>query len=172
METIIFSNYNPWSDYAKSAAISLLDQGIENPSEEEILEEVYNLNSEDWSSVKESLEEFFDNDIWIARGTVGRWDGKYEAGFIFCDLDELFSKACKDCNYWEISEKKGHLFLKCSHHDGDNFFEIKKITDRGLEFLDNWENGYRPLRTERTIHDSIMRNYTVLPRYLEHKQDA
>ena len=56
---------------------------------------------------------------------------------IFDETFDEFCKCLKDCGYIEITDNKGHLEIKCSHHDGTNHFEIKRISDFGWEWYNN-----------------------------------
>lgn len=161
----IYSNYDLWDDYAESAKENLQNNGISNPTENDISLEISELDSFVWDETKCELSNFFVGETWILQGTVQRWDGSFSAGFIFTDFDEMFFRATKDCDFWHFYDENGHLFLACSHHDGTNIYEIKKLTDKGVNYLKRWEHGYGYERSERYIHDQIMKNYTVLPHF-------
>lgn len=93
--------------------------------------------------IKDDLERFFNGEsTWILQGTCGCWNGNHKVGMIFEDFEEMLNKAAKDCDYIHLYDKNGHLYLKCSHHDGTNYYEIKKVTDRGVEYLANWEDNW------------------------------
>ena len=81
------------------------------------------------------------------------------------DFEEMLNKAAKDCDYIHLYDKNGHLYLKCSHHDGTNYYEIKKVTDRGVEYLANWKDNWDDNRTEQYVHNQIMERYSVLPHF-------
>lgn len=165
-ERIIFDNYEPWNR-EEDAQENLIINGIEEPSIDDIYNEIYELLSIEWEDNKRDLENFFDGSTWILFGTAGLWNGNFAAGTIFTDFTEMFDNAIKDCDYWKIYDVNGHLYLKCSHHDGTNFYEIKEVTDRGVEYLQNWEYNYSDKRTEEYVHKNIMERYSRLPRYAE-----
>lgn len=160
----IYSNYDLWRDYAEDAKATCIDNGIENPTENDIWETIYLYDEDTWKFEKEKLVEFFSGGTWIIRGVVGRWDGAYPAGTIFTDFMEMYDKATEDCGYVHVYDKNGHLYLQCSHHDGTNLYEIKKLTAKGEEYLANWEYG-TDNRSERYVHDQIMKRYSILPHY-------
>lgn len=163
---IIYSNYDLWCQFSEQAKMNLARTGNTNPTQEEILAEVYHIDADNWGDIQNNLEHFFSEGVWIAQGTIGRWDGKYAAGFTFNNLSELLTYACKDCSQWKIYEWKGNMFLESAHHDGTNYFKIKKVTDKGINYLKNWENGYKADRTLQYMHTMVMRYYTTTPQYL------
>lgn len=79
---------------------------------------------------------------------------------------EMLSETTEDCDYIRIYDENGHLFLKCSHHDGTNLYEIKKVTKRGIDYIDKWESNWSDNRSEEYIHDQIMKRYSVLPHFM------
>lgn len=163
LERVIYSNYDVFQDYESCARELLVERGNTNPTEQEICDEVQFMDVVEWEDTKQLFSEFFDKDTWILQGTIKCWNGDFEGGFIFKSFSEMFFKAAKDCDFWKIYDENGHLYLECSHHDGTNFFEIKKLTERGIEYLHRWENDYKPYRSEKYIHDKIMRYYSTLP---------
>lgn len=161
----IYNNYNLWDDYEEFARENLADNGNENPSNDEIWEEIYLQDSFNWDDEKERLENFFAEGTWILRGINEFWYGRKEAGIIFTDFMDMFNKATTDCDYVHIYDENGHLFLKCSHHDGTNFYEIKKVTDKGIDYIDRWKDNWNDKRTEEYIHDRVMEKYSTLPHF-------
>lgn len=164
----IYSNYDLWGDYEEDAReyFEYTYGDDKEPTQEELWDIIHSLDEDAWEIEKENLEKFFSEGTWILRGTVSRWDGTYPAGTIFTDFMDMFSKATEDCDYIHIYDENGHLYLKCSHHDGTNLYEIKKLTEKGEVYLENWENsGWDDKRSERYVHDQIMKRYSVLPHF-------
>lgn len=167
MERTIYNNYNLWEEYAEEAKNNILENtGNEDPSDNEIWDEIHFLDSLEWDEVKESLDQFFSEGTWILSGTIGRWNGNYEAGTVFTDFNRMFAGAARDCDYVNFYDKNGHLYLECSHHDGTNLYEIKKITDKGISYLENWEQNFSDRRSEKYVHSKIMEKYSTLPHFL------
>ena len=164
----IYDNYNLWNDSnVKEAKEVLLERdGNENPSDNDIWDELNDEDNINWKEEKYELLKFFDDgSTWILRGTNGRWDGSHEAGTIFTDFMEMFNKAMKDCDYVKLYDENGHFYFQCSHHDGTNCYEIKKLTENGIKYLENCEYDWNDKRSERYIHDQIMKRYSVLPHF-------
>ena len=162
----IYNNYDlsdMW-DYAKE---NLEENGIEEPTDNQIWEEIYELDSLNWEDEEERLKECFDNSgkHFILVGSVGRWNGVYTGGFLFRTLQEMLSKATEDCDYIHFYDENGHLFLHCSHHDGSCQYEIKEVTDEGYEYLERWEEDWNDKRTEQYVHTQIMKRYSRLPNF-------
>ena len=147
--------------------IALIANGVEveNITEEKIWEEIYFIDSINWEEEKERLVDFFKNNTWILQGYTGRWNGNYKGGFIFTDFEEMFDRVTKDCDYIHIYDENGHLFLKCSHHDGTNLYEIKKVTEKGINYIDRWEYDWNDKRTEEYVHNKVMERYSTLPHF-------
>jgi hypothetical protein len=104
----------------------------------------------------------------MLRGTVQRWNGNREAGYVFNDFDEMFYKAVADCDYIKIWDENGHFYIKCSHHDGTNIYEIKRINYKAYDFIDKWSYNWNDNRTEEEIHDIVWNSnfLSSLPHYL------
>lgn len=168
---IIYSNYDLSEIYSDEDVIdTLIANGYEENdiTEDMMQKERYFLSEFDWEDEMERLKEFFSNGYkWIIVGTVGRWDGLYRAGTIFETFDDFFYKAACDCHYWKFYDENGHLYLTCSHHDGTCHYEIKEVTDKGVQYFENWEDNWNDKRKEEYIHTQIMKRYSRLPRFAE-----
>lgn len=171
---IIYSNYNLWEDYAEYAKKALANNGIKNPTEDNIWDEICFINDNVWSDIFDQLVSFFEDGTWIAFGTVGRWDGTFDAGVTFGEFDKKDFKdvlygITKCCDYVEIFDTNGHFYLQCHHHDGTNSFEIKRVTDTGEKYLENWENNWDDERSEQYVHNQLIKRYSTLPHFV-HKE--
>ena len=168
----IYNNYSLWETYPDSEVKEmLLESGYE---EDEITEDAmwkyrYTQDEFDWECEKERLVDFFieNGNKWMIFGEVGRCDGVYKAGTLFDTFDDFFYDAAKDCDYINFYDENGHLYLTCSHHDGTCHYEIKEVTDKGLQYLNNWEENWNDKRTEQYVHTQIFNRYSRLPRFAE-----
>ena len=167
---IIYSNYNLDEDYPDECLKErLLDDGY---AEEEITDEMlwnrrYEYDEVDWDCARSELTDFFeDGSTWIAVGTCGLWTGNHAAGTVFRKFNELLD-GLKDCDYFEFYDENGHLYMKGDHHDGTNAFEIKRVTDAGVKYYDNWESSWDDDRSEQEVHKQIFERYSTLPRFAE-----
>lgn len=166
----IYNNYNLWETYPdEEIKAKLIELGYKKDiTDDMIWEERYFLDSLDWEEEQERLKDFFLNNgnKWMLFGEVGRWNGVYKAGTLFDTFDDFFYKATKDCDYIHFYDENGHLYLTCSHHDGTCHYEIKEVTDKGVDYLENWKYGCDK-RTEEYVHTQIFNRYSRLPRFAE-----
>ena len=169
-ERVIFDNYETWKNYTDEEIIeSLVENGIDEDeiTDPMIWEERDFYIQNDWENAKEQLAEFFLNgNKWMIFGEIARWNGTYKAGMVFDTFEDFFYRAASDCDYWKFYDENGHLYLTCSHHDGTCHYEIKELTDKGQQYLDNWEYG-NDKRTEEYVHTQIFNKYSRLPRFAE-----
>ena len=166
MKHTLYSNYYGWisEDEIKHYLweCEYVDH-IDEVTDDMIYEEMYHLEEMYWDDFSYELKHFFDKgNAWLLTGTLGLWDGKCKGGFIFKTFDE-FCKCLKDCGYIEITDNKGHLEIKCSHHDGTNHFEIKRISDFGWE----WYNNHCYDFYDEELHTKMWNNnfMTSLPHF-------
>ena len=153
MKYTLYSNYYGWID-EEDVKQELIDcQCVE--SEEEITNEMiwdrtHCLEEEYWDDFSYELKHFFEKgNAWLLTGNIGRWDGNYRGGYIFNTFEE-FCKCFRDCDCIEITDDAGHLEIKCSHHDGTNFYEVKQVSGFGCEWYDNhyWDMDEEELHTK------------------------
>lgn len=128
---IIFSNYDT-ENYREAAIENLNCNENDNPTEEEIYEEINFLVQDDFLNAYGEIKRFFDktNNNILCLGTIERWNGKQTGANFFEDFDHAWNWMTKDCDYYEISDEKGHLYIKCSHHDGTNIFELRQGSEK------------------------------------------
>ena len=170
-ERVIFDNYDLCEQYPDNELkeIALECGWVDNEediTDNDLWEWRYEESETDWDIERERLEEFFKDKTVIFFGTVGRWDGRY-GGCKVGEFWDIYWKAIKDCDYIKIYDVNGHFYIKCSHHDGNNFFEVKEVTDKGYEYYDRWKYDYGNNRREWYIHSQIIERYSRLPRFAE-----
>ena len=144
MKHTLYSNYYGWISEDEIRhylwECEYVDH-IDEVTDDMIYEEMYHLEELYWDDISYELKRFFDKgNAWLLVGTLGLWYGKCKGGFVFKTFEE-FCKCFEDCGYVEITDDKGHLKVKCSHHDGTNYFEVKHISDFGMEYFGehSWE---------------------------------
>lgn len=129
------------------------------PSDERIVEEMSSIDDLNWDDFKINFENFFNTNTFVLQGTVGRWDGTYGAGYVFDSFHGL-CRAWQSCEYVEIYDCNGHLYVDCSHHDGSNHYEIRVLTECGVKYVDNHKYDM----DERELHTKLMHpNHSKLP---------
>ena len=166
----IYSNYDLWEKYPDEEIKSILIEEEKYETEDEIPDEAIweerdFLDETDWEIKKEILEDLFSKGKFMFFGDVGRWNGIYKAGLMFDTLDELLSTAASDCDYIHFYDENGHLYLTCSHHDGTCHYEIKEVTDKGIQYLENWKYNWNDKRSAKYVHTQIFNHYSRLPNF-------
>lgn len=148
-----------FENYAEEEGWKKLEEVPQNRIESEV-----NFEDEDeWEKAEIQLSTFVkESNTLLLTGVIGTWQGQFRGGFFFDTLEELF-KAWEDCDYVEIYEENGHLYVNCSHHDGNNDYEIKELTNKGSEYRDNHEWDM----DERELHTKLWNSnfFTKLPRF-------
>lgn len=164
----IYDNYYVFEAWESAARENLEERGIADPSEEEMWNEVNALDQDFWEDVKCEMTNFFDDgSAWILSGTMERWNGKHSGHILFHTFSELLTKTAKDCDYYRFSDKNGHFLFQCSHHDGTNCFEIRKVTKAGETYYENWSYSTRESdnRSEWDVCEQIVKRYSTLPHF-------
>lgn len=167
----IYDNYSLWEKYPDEELKEMAVEcgWIDEEEKDEVTDNTlwdwrYHEDEIDWDAEKENLTSFFENKTVGFFGEVGLWHGTYKAGRIG-EFWDLFNKAIKDCDYINIYDENGRMYLTCSHHDGTNHFEIKVITDEGKEYLERWEDDWDDKRTEQYVHNQIYKRYSKIPEF-------
>ena len=162
VERVIYNNYD-LEKYFEDAKEYLIDEyDNEDPTENEIWDEIYRMDELDRDDVFDELKDIFSNGKFIAIGTCGLWTGNYAGGFVFNDFDEMCSYF-SGCDYFKFWDENGHLFVKASHHDGTHYVEVKQLTEKGIKYLENWEYS-DDKRTKQYVYEKLFNDshYTRL----------
>ena len=168
---VIYDNYDLWEKYPDDTLKEIARECGWVDEDEKITDDMlwnwrYEESQIDWESTFEELKAFFESETVGFFGSVGRWDGIYKAGKIG-DFEQLFWRAIEDCDYFKFYDENGHLYLTCSHHDGTCHFEIKLVSEKGEEYLDNWENNWNDKRKVGYVYEKIFEKYSTLPRFAQ-----
>ena len=137
---ILYSNYD-LTEYESDAREWLIQMHLEDypnekdwePSTDELWDEINFMASSNWEVFESEIENFLDGNTFILQGTIGTWHGQCRGGFIF-DSFRNMSQAWDGCDYFEIYDENGHLYIRCSHHDGSNYYEIRMLNEKGYEY--------------------------------------
>ncbi len=165
---VIYSNYDGMDfDEAKRLVFESLAEVYGWKSEEDVPDdEVYDcIKDEDacwWDDESRRMNDFFSSGRFLLKGTIGRWDGPAEGGFIFSTFKEMH-KAWDWCDYIEFYDANGHFRIRCSHHDGTNYYEVRELTPAGIEY----ESNHGSSMPTRQLHEKLWNSskYTKLPHY-------
>lgn len=167
---IIYDNYNA-DDYREGAIENLMENcgynSIEDIPEAEIWDEIAEMQSYYFDDEEERMRDFFRWKKLLVCGSVGRWNGDFAAGKVI-DYDDLW-KCWADCDYISIYDEGGHFYIKASHHDGTNLFEVKVLTEKGAELFERWDYDWNIWENlnEREVHERLWKNakYSHIPHY-------
>lgn len=176
MKHILFSNYfweNDASgkdqyDYAREYLFEEYaeDEGWESEDDvpdDRVFQEVYNQSDFDWDHFKHAFERFIqDSDTgFLLCGDAGTWRGIMSGGCYVDKFDDLY-KFWDGCDYIKVYDEGGHLYIEASHHDGNNYAELKELTKKGTEYKDThyWDS-------DQDVHGTLFGSnfYTRLPHY-------
>jgi len=149
-----FDNYDT-SGYEEEAKEYLSEDGSYEPSDDEIWNAIQDYLQTDYETMSAIMDNAFDGDKLIISGGIGRWNGYHTGGAIYDTWGKFISDFGKDCEYFEIYAENGHLYVRCSHHDGTNLCEVKTLTDAGDRYYDNWNYGVDP-RTDKYTEAQVI----------------
>lgn len=166
----IFNNYYD-NDRFEDTAEYLFDEyadeegwdTVEDVPEDEIWREMQFSDECAWDDAKYDLEHFLkENGPMLVVGSLGLWYGNFRGGKICYNFRDL-AGAWEDCDYINIYDQNGHLYIECSHHDGTNMYECKLLTERGEQYAE--DHGWDMYDSE--LHEKLWNDshYTHLPHY-------
>jgi hypothetical protein len=145
-----YDTYNWDKEEAKENFFEV--KGYEPEDEYELDEFINDMNSEylyDEQMNIESYEKWHGQKYYIILADIGLWNGRFDGGKVVKGLWNAISACFEDYN--EIYQEEQLLKVKAIHHDGTNYFKIREITPRGLEYYYN-NNG---IKEDRHIHDRL-----------------
>lgn len=148
---VVFSNYDYDDYYIEMAKDNLEtiheDDYGDEPTREEIFAEAFCYMMDDLNNYYlPILAGYFDTHKCIVSGSIGRWDGARNGWSVIENRNEFYD-LIDGCLYFEISEADssedddgiGYLKIKCSHHDGTNYYYFRELTDKGYEKYKEFE---------------------------------
>ena len=168
MKREIYNNYNLWETWPDETLkeIALECEWVKNEediTENDLIEWRYEQDQFMWDATKEELSFFFGKEEVIFFGSVGRWDGNY-SGAEIGEFWKVFYDLTKDCDFFNIYDDNGRFIIECSHHDGNNSFQVKTLKPGAQEFYDRWNYGTDD-RPESKVYEQIIKRYSVNPHF-------
>ena len=176
MKHILFSNYfcenddngKDQYDYAREYLFEEYaeEEGWESEDDvpdERVNKEVYFQSECDWDNFKYEFGKFIkdSNYGFLLVGYVGTWRGRAAGGCYVNEFNDLY-KFWDSCDYIKVYDEGGHLYIEASHHDGNNYAELKELTCKGSEYAGNhyWDS-------DKEVHEKLWSSnfYTRLPHY-------
>ena len=101
--------------------------------------------------------------VYLLTGTCGRWNGTVSGGKFIRSVNDLLS-CISHLDYIRIYDKNGHFHIHGCHHDGNDDYELKRLTNKGYELANN---NY--FAKDRKLHTTLMNTnfYSALPHFAE-----
>lgn len=128
-----------------------------------VFQEIESEDDISWKDIKIELENMFKNGYFLLTGYCGTWHGNMQGGKFISTLSELLS-VLDHLNDFRIIDRNGHLIIEGSHHDGNDRYELKRLTRKGYELASNYD-----FANDRQLHNTIMKSnlFSSLPKIAE-----
>ena len=126
----------------------------DGPSDDEIWQEWYDQNERDWDDIECEVRYHDERGTYLVIASLGLWNGRFDGGKIISGrLDEVIRRCFEDYN--RVYMEGRNLQISATHHDGTNYFTIKKLTPKGEEYAERheWDMSDRELH-QRLFKDS------------------
>lgn len=129
--------------------------------DEVIWEELQQQNEIIGQDLSYALEDIFDTETCLVIGDIGTWRGRFHGGSVTRSYGD-FWKFVGNCDYYKFSvdEDTGTFNVKCSHHDGTNYFYFYRLSEHADELCEDFEY-YKDMgdyQKARKISDKIINN--------------
>lgn len=134
---------------------------VDEVPDEQVWEELNEQYREDWHYLETALKEEFKRGLFILVGSTGRWDGNYACGQFISSFQDLM-RGLRHLDQLRFYERNGHFYIEGSHHDGSDSYEMKRLTNKGLQLAEKHDFAH-----DRKLHQTIMSYnfYSALPRF-------
>ena len=169
-DIIFFDNTDDYSKYdeAQQAVYeSFRDSqewtSISDVPADMVWNEISAQNEADWGYFTDALKREIGKHYFLVTGICGRWNGLRDCGNFITDWNDFRSFICH-LDTIKIYERNGHLYIEGYHHDGHDRYELKRLTDKGVEYARS-----RHFAHDKALHEKIMHNnfFSALPRLVD-----
>ena len=126
----------------------------EDPTEDQLWETWNELCERNWEDVQSECKFHQETGTYLVIASLGLWNGRFDGGKILeGQLDEVIQRCFEDYN--RVYMESRNLQISATHHDGTNYFTIKKLTPKGEEYAERygWDMSDRELH-KRLFKDS------------------
>lgn len=164
--TIIFDSYDNYElEQAKLDMVeSEMYEKIEDISDEQGYDYISYLQAQNFDYFEGELSAFIDEqeNPMLLIGYVGGWQRRSNGGIFVSRFGDLYT-FWQHCDHIKVEEIRGRLFIECSHHDGTNRAELRQITSKGNDYMNNHLHDM----SEEELHTKLYksRNYTKNANY-------
>lgn len=137
----------------ESAEVNDWEIPEDGPSDDQIWQEWDDQNERDWDDIEGEVKWHDERGSYLIIASLGLWNGRFDGGKI---IDGYLTEAIRACfeDYNRVYWQDKNLKVEAIHHDGTNYFIIKKLTDRGIEFYNNHEWDM----DDRTLHQKLFKD--------------
>lgn len=154
-EIILYTNQHSNEDYeeARERAKEVYDDEVSDATLYDFMAEDDRIYWDDFMyEVKLWDKTNYPGSKVVLHGTCGTWRGSFAGGQIFDSLQEAIQKAVDDKDYITIKiESDGELLVEGVHHDGTNYWRIKAITAKGMDYLNRFDRSVYNTHDRDTI---------------------
>lgn len=127
--------------------------------EKMIYDEMDEQDRAEWQDFLDELHFMLSENKYLLTGACGKWYGPCECGKFIDSTDDLLY-CIQHLDSVRFYDESGHLKICGFHHDGEDTYELKRLTDKGAALAEKY--GYA---CDRALHRSIMQSnfYSALP---------
>jgi len=121
---------------------------------------VYSHSQDEYTDFTDELDRYLNCGVFLIQGVCGRWNGPVDCGRFVRNYNDIRS-GIEHLDYIKFYDRNGHFYIEGSHHDGNDKYELKQLTDKGIALAErHW------FAQDRALHNKIMQNsnYSKLPR--------
>lgn len=98
-------------------------------------EAVFILNKKFYEKFQKIMQGIFNGEyFYLMTGRMKRWDGVHDVGFLIKNYND-FMKLFSDMDEYKVDYKNGNFVIYGIHHDGWMEYNIKRVTRRGIDFI-------------------------------------
>ena len=135
-------------------------ESLDDVPEKMIYDEMDEQDRADWQDFFDELHFMLSESKYLLTGTCGKWYGTCECGKFIDSTDDLLY-CIQHLDGVRFYDENGRLKICGYHHDGEDNYELKRLTGKGVELA---EKHY--YACDRALHETIMNNnlYSALPR--------
>ena len=132
---------------------------VEEIPDKLVFEELHKDDVYMWEDFENGMKKILDRTPCLILGTTGRWNGEFSAGRFITVFSEL-RNGLQHLDNLRIVDKNGHLIIEGSHHDGNDRYEIKALTNKGRQIAE-----YNHFAHDKHLHEVLMKSnlFTGLP---------
>lgn len=136
------------------------------PSESELIEFIDTILNTEIDDVFHEIklhEKNHGEKYYVVIASVQTWSGIRKGAYIFRSMMDTISTCLQDLDCFTIGFKNGRMSIDGIHHDGQNHFVIRELTEKGedYEYKYKWDNKRSDFEVYETIFKSSKLSHKV-----------